>query len=96
MQCPMCHLPEEWHDDGECPTVGRAARYLFGSQEPDDLRELVADPNVKYNIRQLDLRVWGIVKTWTNDYGRRVNQTVKTASSRTALRKDLDDYRAMA
>lgn len=53
MQCPVCSLPEEWHDDGWCPTYRQAADILFAPPEPSDLREFSDDSGKRVKIGRL-------------------------------------------
>ncbi len=93
MKCPMCSLPEEWHDDGDCPTYRQAAGYLF-TPEPTDLRELVVDRKIYYAIRQVG-KYWAIIFSYINDYGRRVNELLDVRKEKDDLVPILERYNGM-
>lgn len=90
MKCPMCGLPEEWHDDGECPNYEQAANALF-MPEPADLRENTDGKKTHYGIRQIGTN-WAIIQSYVNDYGRRVNELCEVREERDDLVALLAEY----
>jgi hypothetical protein len=95
MKCPMCSLPEEWHDDGECPTYRQAAAYLF-TPEPTDLREFCSKPVTQYRMVQLGSSQWCIIQTWVDDMGVKQHDLADVARTKEELEPRLAEYQHVA
>lgn len=97
MKCPICSLPEEWHDDGDCPNYRQAARIMFGGDiGPTDLREY-NDPNVVFDVRFIPGRKkrWASIKSHVNAYGRRVNEALDYFDTKHDAIASLEQYRGV-
>jgi hypothetical protein len=95
MNCPMCSLPAEWHDDGECPTYRQAASYLF-TPEPHDLREFSTKEATQYRITQIGTGQWCIIQTYVDASGTKRNDLAEVARTRDELLPKLAEYQHVA